>query len=116
MGEASEALRAVRDELLAQGLTEGLDFAVLGTGDPSAFSSELIVLWGDERGWHVDYRDMGRSRELLCSEDLPSAHERFVDEALELAAGRGRGPRAVERTPTISLAELREQRRRGDTA
>lgn len=116
MGEASEALRAVRDELLAQGLTEGLDFAVVGTGDPTAFSSELIVLWGDDDGWHVDYRDMGRSRELLRSDDLQSARDRFVDEALELAGDRGRGPRAVDRGRTISLAELREQRRGGDTA
>lgn len=110
---AEAELRAIRDALVEQGLTEGLDFAVLGTGEPTSLSSEIVVLRGEDGGWHVDYRDLGRSRELLRSADLAAARERFVHEAQQLAAGRGRGPLAVERPPTYGLAEFRERRRQG---
>lgn len=109
---AERELRALRDALVAQGLVEGLDFAVLGTGEPTALSSEIVVLHRDTDAWQVDYRDMGVSTALLRTEDLPEAQARLVDEAHRLAAGRGRGPRATARRPTITLAELRAQRRR----
>ena len=110
---AEAALRAVRDELVAQGITEGFDFTVIGTGEPTAYSSECIVLRGDDAGWHVEYRDMGRSRDLLTTPDLAAARARFVQEVHQLAGGRGRGPLAVERPPTYSLEEFRELRRLG---
>lgn len=110
---AEAELRAVRDELVAQGLVEGGDFTVLGTGEPTAYSSECIVLRGDADGWHVEYRDMGVSRDLLLSKDFSDARERFLREAQVLAAGRGRGPLAVAPKPTYGLEEFRERRRQG---
>lgn len=107
---AERELRALRDELVAQGIEHGFDFAVLGTGEPTAFSSEIIVLRADPDGWHVDYRDMGRSRELLRTADFAEARARFVAEVQSLAAGRGRGPQATGPAETISLAELRALR------
>lgn len=107
MADVPSDLRALRDELVALGAADGTDFAVLGTGDPAGFSSEQVLLRGDEAGWHVEYRDMGRSRELLLAQDLESARARFVDEVLELAGGRGRGPRAVHGPPSVRLSDLR---------
>ena len=103
-------LRAVRDELVAQGIAHGMDFAVLGTGEPTALSSEIVVLRGDPDGWYVDYRDMGRDRELLCTADFAEARARFVAEVHSLAASRGRGPQATGPRETISLAEFRARR------
>ena len=111
MDADQQALRAVRDELVAFGAQDGVDFAVLGTGEPAGFSSELIVLHAHEGAWQVDYREMGRSRALLRTGDLAEARARFVDEVLELAGGRGRGPRRDPSRPqAVPLSELRRQK------
>lgn len=111
---AEQELRAVRDALVAQGVEHGTDFAILGTGERTASVSEIIVLRGDLDGWHVDCRDMGVNRELLRTDDFERATARFVDEVHELAAARGRGPRATGPKRTRTVEQLREDRLRGE--
>lgn len=111
MTEQQAELLALRDELLAAGAAEGADFAVHGAGTGVGLGSELVVLRGDDDGWHVVYRDMGRDRELLRTPDFAEARARFVEEALETAGSHGRGPRNRRTAPSMSLAELREWRR-----
>lgn len=96
---------ALVDELVRQGVIPGMDFAVVG-GDTGGGGSELMVLRGADDDLEVLYFDMGRESVLLRTADVSEARARFVDLVLDMAAGRGRGPRVPpDREPNIPLRE-----------
>ena len=105
------ALQALRAELLAAGAAEVEDFAVEGAG-AGVGGSECVRLRHDEGGWHVDYRDRGRTRELHVTPSWEQARARFLEEALSLAGSHGRGPRRRPAPPPVPLSELRRQQGR----
>lgn len=87
---AGRLLDAVADHLTARGLTECVDFYIPGRLPGTLPSSEHVGMWAKpDGGFEVWYRDMGSSRVLLESDDFATARRRFVDEAVELARGRG---------------------------
>jgi len=95
--DAHELDRLV-DDLTALGLAYDTDFYVTGIdrGGPGLMSSEFYALtWDrDEDRFRVWYRDMGVKTELLRTSDFGQARARLMQEAIVLAGGRGRGPRA----------------------
>lgn len=103
-----EALEELRRELLAAGAVEVDDFAIEGVGG-GVGGSECVRLRHDADGWHVDYRDRGRTREILSAPTFVQARELFVDEALALAGSHGRGPRRRRSGPAVPLSELRRE-------
>ena len=90
-----------RDEIAAEltglGLTEQLDFYLVGRFPTDVPSSEHVAMGFRDGVYRVWYKDMGERRELVESAELGPARVVFVAEAVQLAGGRGRGPVAQER-------------------
>lgn len=109
-------LDSVAEELLAMGLGEGGDFYVTGRENETAQcggrSSEHVGISYAEGAFHVWYFDMGRTRELLVTEDWAAAREAFVEHATVLAGGRGRGPKANPPQTREQVASIRAARTR----
>ena len=88
-------LDAIADEMSAMGLGERVDFYIANRADPTTMhSSEHIGLSFRDGEYRLWYFDMGSRRSLLNTSDATAARRHFVDETIQLAAGRGYGPGA----------------------
>jgi hypothetical protein len=103
-------LDALTAEMSAMGLGERVDFYISGRADSEhPHSSEHIGLSYRDDVYRVWYFDTGRQRDLLTTSDADSARERFLQETIELAAGRGYGPGA-EAAPVEDAPQSGESR------
>lgn len=94
-GTDSAAADAQLDELAAyltsRGLAEYGDFYIRGRVAGVAPASEIVALRRSDDGeYKVWYRDMGVERVYVETTDFQVARDRFVTEAVALAASRGR--------------------------
>lgn len=89
---ADPELASLRQECLALGFIEGMDFHI--EGFPVPLSSEHIELFVEEDGFETRYSDMGRHRLVARAATVSEIREVFLEQVTELAAGRDRGPRA----------------------
>lgn len=92
--EVKRLFDGVADELSRMGLAEDLDFYLVGRVKIPAPSSEHIGMSYRDGLFRVWYKDMAQKKPVVESPDFGEARAAFVDQALHLAAGRGRGPRA----------------------
>ena len=90
----NEALGALVRELQSAGLVHGFDFYVVGVDPTLGVSSEFYGLTANADGYEVYYHDMGCGYCVLQTPDFAEARARLVMEAVRLAGGRGRGPKA----------------------
>ena len=113
MADDRDRLADVAAELEGLGLEPGTDFYIAGLSRGVASSEHIGLKLHDDGQYEVWYRDMGRKTEIQRTRDCAQARRVFVEEVVELARGRGRGPRADRhREPDVPLSELRELRRR----
>jgi hypothetical protein len=96
---ADPRLAELREQCLASGFVEGLDFHV--DGFPTSLSSEHVELRAEPGACTVDYVDMGRHRTVATAATVDAVAAQFVEEVAWLAAGRGRGPYAGQTRPVV---------------
>ncbi len=84
-------LEELAEHLISRGLAEYGDFYIRGRHAGLVPASEIVGLrHTDEGEFKVWYRDMGLQRVYVQTPDFQVARDRFVQEAVALAASRGR--------------------------